>query len=59
MPFQDFHIFRLSTPFGVRPMVITLGVLGGAAVAAFFGSLIFAVVSLRVSAVSPDPAGFA
>jgi hypothetical protein len=40
-------------------MVITLGVLGGAAVAAFFGSLIFAVVSLRVSAVSPDPAGFA
>ncbi len=59
MPFQDSYIFRLSAPFWVRPLVITLGVLCGAAVAGFFGSLIFAVVSLRVPAVSPDPAGFA
>ena len=59
MPLHPSSIFRLSMPSWVRPLVITLGVLCGAAVAAFFGSLIFAVVSLRVPAVSPDPAGFA
>ncbi len=59
MPFKASTLFRLSTPSWVRPLVITLAVLCGVAVAAFIGSLIFAVVSLRVPAVTPDPAGFA
>ncbi len=59
MPFEWSSVLRLPASSWVRPLVITSGVLCGAVAAALFGSFVFALASIRVPAVPPDPAGFA
>ena len=55
---QSSTAFGIPAPPWVAPLVITLGILCGAAVAAVLGALVFAIVSIRAPAVPPDPTGF-